>query len=335
MNKIDEQVIDNITKHIEALREQAEMQIAAPKKLVEYPRVENYNFHDRGNSINHGLGLMDEYFFQGSSQASRHFRWENFTKERFDAVMKRFDTAKEEWIKDALEIQKQNENIILHNKIQYDRIKKMMSALGIGEIHTEWSYKTARSSKMTKKETTCGWVTDLKRVLALSDNYQTTLSKIENKRKSVEAYGLKKLKELEEARKEKEREEEKQRKIQELAFLRVKYTPKNSTASGEEILTEILERNKYLHLAHFLQANRNDWTSGYDYAEQGLERFDIECDFDKAVVEELTKIIDEPDWVDGRVFRDCEHNYSVLFSKVKDEDLISDYNKIIEIVGWG
>lgn len=333
MNKIDEQLIDNITKHIESLREQAEMQIAAPKKLVEYPSVEDYDFHNRGH--NRGLDLMDEYFFQGSFEGSRYFRWENFTKEKFDLVMERFDTAKEKWIKDALEVQKQNEEILLHNKIQYDRIKKMMSVFGIGEIHTEWSYKTSRSSKMTKKTTTCGWVTDLKRVLDLSDNYKTILTKIENKRKSVEAYGLKKLKEISEARKEKERKEEEQRKIQELAFLRVRYTPKNPVASDEEILTEILERNKYLHLAHYLQANRNDWTDGYDYAEQGLERFDIECAFDKAVVEELTKLIEEQDWVDGRVFRDCEYNYTVLFSEVKDEVLLSDYKKIIEIIGWG
>ena len=53
--------------------------------------------------------------------------------------------------------------------------------------------------------------------------------------------------------------------------------------SAEDILDVILEKDKYLRLAHYLLKNREDWNDGYSYAESGLNGFDVETETDKLI----------------------------------------------------
>lgn len=102
---------------------------------------------------------------------------------------------------------------------------------------------------------------------------------------------------------------------------------KNQVEEYQKKLEFILSKNKYLHLAHYLQKNRGDWSDGYSYAETGLENFSIESDTDQKIYDEIKELIDDWDF-DGRCFRDCNWNYSVLFGMVDDKDLMTDYEFI-------
>lgn len=98
----------------------------------------------------------------------------------------------------------------------------------------------------------------------------------------------------------------------------------------DDILDDILNRCKYLKLAHYMQANRNDWNDGPDYAECGLNGFTTANEVDNLIYDEISNLIANWDG-DGRCFRDCKWNYSVLFDMV-DTDLREDYNKALTLV---
>ena len=115
-----------------------------------------------------------------------------------------------------------------------------------------------------------------------------------------------------------------------MAMFRVKYTPDEPESDKQEILDAILEKNKYLRLAHYLRMNRGDWTDGYDYAETGLSGFVVETEVDSEIEKDITHHINNWDG-DGRIFRDCEYNYNVIFGMVEDEQLMKDYNSVYEM----
>lgn len=95
----------------------------------------------------------------------------------------------------------------------------------------------------------------------------------------------------------------------------------------EDILENVLNRNKYLYLGHYLMLNRGDWSSGHDYASYGIDNFSIDGVLDQKIYDDITSFMYDNWDFDGRVFRDCEFNYSYLFDKVKDSDelLYEDY----------
>lgn len=84
------------------------------------------------------------------------------------------------------------------------------------------------------------------------------------------------------------------------------------------------DMNKYLHLAHWLNRNREDWSDGYSYAEVGINNFKVENEQDREILDSLLALIDENWDGDGRVFRDTKWNYDALYSLVP-EDLRSDF----------
>jgi hypothetical protein len=102
-------------------------------------------------------------------------------------------------------------------------------------------------------------------------------------------------------------------------------------ATWDAILNELLGKNKYLRLAHYLQLNRGDSSDGYAYASEGLDGFKAESDEDKAIHRDLYGCIEDWDG-DGRVFRDTSWNYDRLFAMVP-EKLMADYRIANEQVG--
>jgi hypothetical protein len=92
----------------------------------------------------------------------------------------------------------------------------------------------------------------------------------------------------------------------------------------------LLNKNKYLRLAHFLEANRGDWSEGCDYAETGLNGFTVETDEDREIQKEISALCSDWDG-DGRCFRDCKWNYGALYQKVPPE-LLADYQKVAGLI---
>jgi hypothetical protein len=89
----------------------------------------------------------------------------------------------------------------------------------------------------------------------------------------------------------------------------------------------LLEKNKYLRLAYYLERNRGDWSEGPDFAESGLAGFAIETDDDKLIYDEIQGYI--TDWNgDGRIFRDCTWNYSRIYSEFVPAELMADFKSL-------
>jgi len=83
-----------------------------------------------------------------------------------------------------------------------------------------------------------------------------------------------------------------------------------------------LLKNKYLRLAYYLNKNRNDWSDGHSYAESGLSGFAVEKQIDSDIYNDISSYIDDGWDGDGRVFRDCKYNYTVLYGMVEDKSLV-------------
>lgn len=323
---------DNIQSKFDKLQQIADAQVSPPKQFKKYTdhTKEEYQW-SRFNNMWGTFRLKTEYYYWSSSS------WGDkvVTKEAIEQTLSQFDKAFEQWKKDNEEIHNYNLEVIKHNTLQRERVKTLMETLGVKERYSEWKYKTPRSRNRTETKHTAGYVEDLKRIVPIQDGHRTIINQIHEKRDVIKRFGEKHLKFHEETlRKQKleqEQKEKEQRRVNILAALRLKYTPDNLLSEEDDVLETILLKDKYLHLAHHLLMNRNDWTDGYDCARQGLHCFEVISSEDQEIFDCIEAIVDSYDNVDGRHFRDCEYSYDYLFDKV-DNALIKDYNSIMEFV---
>jgi len=204
-------------------------------------------------------------------------------------------------------------------------VLKMLNDIGIPK--EKYEYKTSRSRK--KEWVTCAWVYEI------SSAFKTYSSNLlTNKNKLIETFD--KLYKTDQDRR-KEEEQKKQQEIQRkenerlLAFLLSKYEL-DITCDWDDLQYAIIQKNKYLYLAHYLMMNRGDWNGGYSYARTGLSGFKVETEQDKEIFDCINNIATTYEDIDGRYFRDCEWNYDVLYNLVKEQNpaLYEDYQKVRE-----
>jgi hypothetical protein len=132
----------------------------------------------------------------------------------------------------------------------------------------------------------------------------------------------------------KEQEQKEKEKNRKLALLLAKYDL-SLDCDWRDVLEVILDKNKYLRLAYYLEKNRGDWSNGCNYAETGLDGFEVENELDQKIYDDISHYIDNwIDYMDGRVFRDCEYNYSVLYKIAEEQDanLVSDYYEVMKYI---
>ena len=211
------------------------------------------------------------------------------------------------------------------NEHTRDVVMKMLHDIGIPT--QKYEYKTSRSRK--KEWVTCAWAYEI------SSAFKTYSSNLlTNKNKLIETFD--KLYKTDQDRR-KEEEQKKQQEIQRkenerlLAFLLSKYEL-DITCDWDDLQYVIIQKNKYLYLAHYLMMNREDWNGGYSYARTGLSGFKVETEQDKEIFDCINNIATTYEDVDGRYFRDCEWNYDVLYNLVKEQNpaLYEDYQKVRE-----
>lgn len=159
--------------------------------------------------------------------------------------------------------------------------------------------------------------------LLLHDSYTSWLSQCDNWERQINE---------ERASKERAAREEK-RKVDVEIFRRVMVAKYQMDADSGiwSVRERILQENKYLRLAHYLQLNRGDWSDGCDYARSGLAGFTVESDMDREIESELRGFCSDWDG-DGHIFRDCTWNYTRLFEMAEKQapELIADYRKLQE-----
>lgn len=222
------------------------------------------------------------------------------------------------------QVRERNKVVAESNKKIKDALITLMKNLGFSET-TRQKKKNSRSRWGTQYESvqaswseyldfipTDYWGGQIDRI------YKELCERIDRKRKDKEA----EQKKLEAERQAKEREREK---LKLLVSIGLKYGKEFHCV--DSAIDHILSQDKYLALAYYLEKNRGDWSDGCDYARTGLGYFKIETPTDHLIFKELTEIC--ADFEDGRSFRDCEWNYSVLFG-MANEDLLKDLRAVQE-----
>lgn len=232
------QVTSQLESEINLLCSKLDESIPKPKEYVKYPQPSSYSVG--GGSINNHTQYM--FTFKNG--------WGNEIEPTLDQLTARKQeiyNLLDKYAKDCEPITEENKLIEEHNSIIYRKVKNIMQELGIRDTYTTSEFKTSRSSKKTTITHTAGYVGDLNRLLGY--NPKPTVN-VELVKRNVDEYFNKKQKEATEKQRQLELEQKKKTELHELALLRAKYTPDDAESSKYDIREKILEKNKYLMLAH-------------------------------------------------------------------------------------
>lgn len=281
-----------------------------------------------------GVKIFIGFSFEYEKYAPEHLK----RKDRIEISISDSDSSKnrlfalkefiEEVAKHDMETHKINMQIREDNKQLETQIFKLLEQVGIRK--TYWGRKNNRSTKDVElyyefpseiRRQIPTWYSDNK----VEDLKKQLIEKIDNIFNTE-------LKKIQEEKRRKELEEKQKRANKTLALLLAKYDLELDQ-SWDDLLELIVSKNKYLQLAKALENNRNDWSDGCSFAEWGLHNFKIETELDQEIYDDIIQYIDEWDkHMDGRVFRDCKYNYSVLYELAEKDapELYKDYLKVCE-----
>lgn len=222
----------------------------------------------------------------------------------------------------------ENDRRVAENKAIYERVLGLIRNSGLKDTETVrkpgrgYGHKTVEAS----------WVQSIRAQIPMVHNWQECLRLFETWKQENTEWRRKLDAEAATEKRKKEAEEAKIGAEITRRELLARYGL-GPEADLSDCMYAILAKNKYLHLAHYLQKNRGDWSDGYDYAETGLNGFVLESSTDREIEANIRGLIENWDG-DGRCFRDCEWNYDVLFGMVEDTTLMADYTKVREATGW-
>lgn len=248
-----------------------------------------------------------------------------------DAAYKNALATYDKLLAEVEETHKNNESAIKNNINTRQKVSDFMESIGISKVYSVYDYPTKRHKNRQRIDKRAGWSEDIDRCIKTFDNYEDSKRKLEDFKKSIEMQYKELSNKNEQIEREKQKKIEEQEDIKEFARFQVKY---DCEGDWRDILDKILDKNKYLCLAHYLLMNRNDWNDGYSYAEVGLHNFSVDNQKDQDIVDCINSLIGENWDGDGRCFRDCEYSYDVIFDMVEDKKLIEDYYKVYEKIGW-
>lgn len=237
------------------------------------------------------------------------------------------------WLDECKSIHEKNKPIVENNIKVVAKARAYMESIGLPTQVTRMDYgKTGRAQGKRVSER-AGWVVSLDNVPIYQQDisyYIIIYNKIINKANECEQ---KDKEEKEKKQRANEIIEENRRKQVDYLTSLIKMEIPEHTEPADA-LDLILEKNKYLRLAYFLEKNRNDWNDGCDYAETGLSGFAVESDEDREIYKCVAGLYGEGWDGDGRVFRDCKYNYGELYKKVQEEDpeLMECFRKISKLI---
>jgi hypothetical protein len=228
------------------------------------------------------------------------------------------------------QVAKSDEEIHLSNmKKINENIKTKETVFGIlekiGVSSYYYGYKTSRSRNQTKMY--YHWSSEISKQIPTSYD-QNKLENAKNKSFKFIDDECRKLLDKIRIEKAKKEQEEKTRRDNEIQVkLLVKYGLEIMN-DWDDLLEVVLQKDKYLKLAYSMEATRNDWSDGFYKVENAISNFNVETDEDSWIYEDIQKLVYGEER-DGRIFRDCKYNYSVLYEKV-ESDLLKDFHLIYE-----
>lgn len=212
------------------------------------------------------------------------------------------------------------------NNETYTALSNLLTRIGIKDKY--YGYKTNRSSK--KESLYYNWPTEIFGQIPRSYSSNKINELVKKYKDNIQKYYDDEMKKIKAEADKKEAERKVKEQNKKLALLLAKYDL-DLNCDWKDLLDIVINKNKYLYLAHYLMLNRGDWNDGYSFAETGLSGFDVKSNLDQEIYNDIQSYIDGWDG-DGRVFRDCEYNYGVLYGMVSEQssDLYKDYQVINE-----
>lgn len=219
---------------------------------------------------------------------------------------------------------KENLQIVEDNKKISSTIFNVLELAGIRQ--TFYDYKTNRSSKKTEQH--YKFTSEIRNQIPMHYPENSLDERKKSLTNQIKKYWDSEISKVKEEQRKKEQEQKEKEENKKLALLLAKYDL-DLTDEWSDIQEAIIRKDKYLFLAHYLELNRGDWSDGHDYASRGLDGFSIETELDQKIYDDIMGYIENWDG-DGRVFRDCEYNYSVLYGMVDDANLLKDYETVNE-----
>lgn len=260
-------------------------------------------------------------FLKDSGYYSANTLYSSDFKER---VLSTYDKAVEEYKSLCAPYIEEVESAVKHNLEQIESVKTFMASIGIHANYSTYEVKPRRKSPV-KVDHVAGFVEDLNRVFPtnnLRSEYDRAMDLLKVRRAEIEKAIDNEISEAAKIEAEKKAEKQKEENLKKLITLAIVYECETNIG---DVLKAIISRCKYLELADAMYNTRNDWSTGFGLVESVLPCFKIENPEDRSIVEELSSIL-EGDETDGRIFRDCVYNYSVLYGMV-DPQLLADYNE--------
>lgn len=273
-----------------------------------------------------------------TDECSKFLKTQNINCDSIWKGYKLFDIS-EDGLKSAFEFidkiaeydQEKHKNNIFKNKSNnetYKALSNLLKRIGISEKY--YGYRTNRSKQ--KEWLYYNWVSEIYSQIP-KDYSENKLEELIKKHKdSIQKIYDNEIKRIRDEEKKKEKERIEKERNKKLVYLLSKYDLELN-CDWYNLLGKIINKNKYLRLAYYLELNRSDWHNGCSYAEMGLRDFSIDNELDQKIYDDITYYIDN--WIDckdGRCFRDCEYNYSVLYKIVAEQepDLFKDFQIVIE-----
>lgn len=308
------EALEFIQSQHDALQKKVDVQLPSHKKLVDYPKLPDL-FRYQLSSV----GSNGDYVSYSPYSSNSYLTVESITKRRDNLL------AICDGVPATLEATR-NENltIIEHNKSVVALVNSVMKTVGIPDT---FSYKDPNSRARNPKTLTkcAGYKDDLTRNVKTVDTaYNVLIKSAEAKRNEIKKWADAALKEITDKEAQIEADKKAKSKDKLLATLKLKYDL-SFDVDEEEVTDAILDKCPLLKLADAMLEARNDFSEHYrvEYALNGLDTSDT---FQGNVYDEISRLCDTYEG-DGRIFRDCEYNYSVLFAAVEDH-LLDDYNKL-------
>lgn len=319
-----------VQKELSTLEKRLDDSILLPKKYMTVPRLQDFVVFTASSWGRQEVVTLNNTYNWWKYLDGSYNENSSFTKEQLDNRLVAINEALAKYKAACDVVAEQNKEISQHNAKVIEKVEIFMGNIGVPSKYTTSEYKSSRSSKKTTTTHSAGYLGDLQRLIGSVPcptdmrNY-ITQSQEQHRKLSNELI----QKANEEAKKVRDQEN-----LHKLAALRVKYTPEDFTSTARNLLDGLLDKCKYLRLAHYLQENRNDWNDGYSYAECGLDGFTTDTPEDVEIYECINNIIQdgyENGDIDGRIFRDCEYDYGALYG-MTDPDLYKDYQIIINML---
>lgn len=213
---------------------------------------------------------------------------------------------------------------IENNKLIAAQIVALNEAIGMPK---RWSERDRNSRARFPKTIgyDAGYLTDIRREVKTDDGFDYQTTTYERMKVEYDKYAESGKAEAEQLQRKrdaaKNAEIEKRKADMELAAMLLRYSlPIES--SWSDVLEHLCGKDQRIDLAIAMQQTRGDWSDGPYQVSGALSRFAITNDEEKDIAANVASQL--YDFEDGRCFRDCAWNYTMLFASVADSQLAAD-----------